>query len=267
MRVFELARSNVLQTTERCFSSKGNRRSEKRSGVLTFAATRGVRGTAHRELSRGAALAYTEGCHTRIMGLALPTLVNENGQPLDARIQSALHRLLPRFLAAFPVLRDEAVIAGLFEDAGRRIVEAERRDGRPMDKLHGYAWVTLHTVALSHLRSARVRLDRATLDPAESSTALAAAPASSGTRNEVEGRILFAEILAKLTLDEQRLLLMKKAGYSSTEIGVRLGKSPKAVDMMFSRLRSRIRAERGVKETSASTQPDEGHDGPNRDQE
>jgi DNA-directed RNA polymerase specialized sigma24 family protein len=206
-------------------------------------------------------------CHTGIMGLAPPTLLDENGQPLDARIQSALHRLLPRFQLAFPVLRDEAVIAGLFEDAGRRIVEAERRLGRPMDKLHGYAWVTLRSVAFSHLRSARGQLDQATLGPAESTVVLAAAPAWSGTSNEIEGRILLAEILATLTLDEQRLLLMKKAGFPSRDIGARLRKSPKAVDMMYSRLRSRILVALGLAETSVSMQPDEGHNGPNRDQE
>jgi len=109
------------------------------------------------------------------MGLAPPALLDENGHPLSARVQEALHALRPRFRLAFPLLRDEAVIASLMEQAGWRVIEAERRLGT-IDKLHGYAWVTLRSVALSHLRGSQGQLAQATLGSAESNNVLAAVP-------------------------------------------------------------------------------------------
>ncbi len=198
------------------------------------------------------------------MGLAPPAFLDENGHPLSERIQAALRRLLPRFQLAFPLLRDETIVATLMELAGRRVMEAEHRHGRPIDKLHGYAWVTLRSVALSHMRGSEGQLAQATLGPAESSNVLATAAALSGTPAEIERRILLSEILATLTVEEQRLLLMKKAGFSSREIGDRLGKSVTAVDMMYSRVRTQIRAAMGLPEPSASARPRKIH---NRDQE
>jgi RNA polymerase sigma factor (sigma-70 family) len=175
----------------------------------------------------------------RIMGLAPPAFVDETGQPLPAHIQSALRSLLPRFRREFPTLQDEAIITDIVEAAGRKIAEAERRLGPLEDGLHGYAWVTLRSVALSRFRRVRDGLNKATLEVSDN---LGSASDSPGTPEAIEREILLREIFAMLTPDERRVALMKKAGYSSQEIADRRGSSAAAVDMMYSRVRAKIRA-------------------------
>jgi hypothetical protein len=69
-------------------------------------------------------------------------LLDETGKPLGTRVEGVLGRLLPRFQRQFPAFRDEVTLTEVFEEAGRRIATREQRSG-PMEKLHGYAWVTL----------------------------------------------------------------------------------------------------------------------------
>src|SRR6266542_702349 len=84
-------------------------------------------------------------------------LLDENGKPLGTRVEGVLERLLPRFQRQFPTFRDEVTLTEVFEEAGRRIVTREERSG-PIEKLHGYAWVTLRSVATSWMRRGSSRL-------------------------------------------------------------------------------------------------------------
>ena len=90
--------------------------------------------------------------------LAKLPLLDESGRPLDARIQSALASLKRRFAREFEQIRDEAVIASIFESAGRSIEKREERNG-PIERLYGFAWVVLKNAALSHLRSPSGRIE------------------------------------------------------------------------------------------------------------
>jgi DNA-directed RNA polymerase specialized sigma24 family protein len=175
-----------------------------------------------------------------IMGLAPPGFVDETGQPLGSHIQEVLRTLAPRLRRDFPTFQDDAVVAEILEEAGRRIADAERRLGR-LEELYGYAWVAIRSVATSRMRL--VSFAQATLELAESTGILAATRTTVGTPEEIEREILLREIMAMVTPDEQRLILWKRAGFSSQEIGVRLGIKAEAVDVQLSRLRKRIRDE------------------------
>jgi hypothetical protein len=78
-------------------------------------------------------------------------LLDSNGKPLAERIQRALAKLLPKVRRQFPSLRDDLALTEIIEEAGRRIASREERGG-PIEQLHAYAWVTLRSVATSHLR-------------------------------------------------------------------------------------------------------------------
>src|SRR4051812_25732334 len=84
-------------------------------------------------------------------------LVDHTGQPLPQHIADALVRLIPRLQREFPLLRDPALLMDVLEEAGRRILKRETRSG-PIEHLHGYAWVTLRSVARSWLRRGSSRL-------------------------------------------------------------------------------------------------------------
>lgn len=169
-----------------------------------------------------------------------PVLVGEDGKPLDQRIQAALHRMMPRIVRQFPALQDEVALVEVMEEAGRRIAGREERSGL-LEKLHGYAWVTVRSVATSYMRRSSTRLLQKTLDPAVSEALLSSAPAVTGTPRDIEQQILLRELLNRLTVDQRRICIWKRAGFSSEEIAIHLGCSAAAVDTIFSRAKAKLR--------------------------
>jgi RNA polymerase sigma factor (sigma-70 family) len=227
------------QTDERVFSSKPNKTESKKCWELYVG--RGGERTPY-WTSDDARPHKLEGCPKRIMGPA-PGYVDEAGEPLDQHVQEVLRALLPRFRRDFPTIRDETIIADIMESAGRRVAAAERRLGRRLEKseLAPYAFVTIRSVAVS-----RVRLNsfaQANAELTESTGILSAVPATIGSPEAMEREILLREILAMLAPEERRIVILKSAGFSSEEIGERVGASASSVDMQYSRLRARIRAE------------------------
>jgi RNA polymerase sigma factor (sigma-70 family) len=176
--------------------------------------------------------------------------VDERGQPLGSRIESVLLRLLPRFQRQYPAFRDDWALTEVFEEAGRKIADRERRLG-PIEKLHGYAWVTLRSVATSWLRRGTSRMASQTLPPEESASVLANVPSAFGSAEQVEQDVLLKEILAQLSPEERLVCIWKKAGFSSQEIAKLRGSTPIAVDTLFSRAKDKIRRSLGVQKPSA----------------
>ena len=172
-------------------------------------------------------------------------LLDRDGRPLETRIARVLARLLPRLRRQFPQLRDEVTLTEVMERAGARLASKERRAGS-IEKLHGYAWVTLRSVATSELRRSAARLIRNTLESEAGSVRLASAPATFGTPAEVERNILLRELLATLSQEERLVCIWKKAGFSSQEIAKYQGRSAASVDTMFSRAKQKLRRVSGT---------------------
>src|SRR3954447_16476196 len=89
-------------------------------------------------------------------------ILDERGRPLNPRIESALASLVPRLQRHFPTFRDDGALVDALEEAGRRITHREAENG-PIERLHGYAWVTLRNVATSRMRGGPGRLEQRTL--------------------------------------------------------------------------------------------------------
>jgi RNA polymerase sigma factor (sigma-70 family) len=170
---------------------------------------------------------------------ATPDFLDDTGRPLAAHIQGVLRDLAPRLRRRFPALNDPAVITDVLEEAGRRIADHESRSG-PIEKLHGYAWVTVRSVAMSKLRGSAMRVVRATLDSDAAQSALARVASDIGNPEDIERAILLDEILARLPPDERMVCVWKKAGFTSKDIGERLGLSASAVDTLFYRIRTKV---------------------------
>ena len=180
--------------------------------------------------------------------LQLPRLLDERGKPLSTRVEGALRGLIPKFRRQFPTVQDELELTEILEKAGRRIAERERRAG-PIEKLHGYAWVTLRSIVMSWMRRSSNRLTQHTIDSDESAEVLSTAAAQSGTPEEIEQQILLREAMKHLTEDEWIVCNLKMLGYSSEEIAKRRGSSTAAVNMVFSRAKQKLRRVLGVQET------------------
>src|SRR5262245_27045102 len=136
-------------------------------------------------------------------------LVDDCGQPLNARVHELLGTLLERFdrqfpqLAAEPTCREE-----IFELAARKIARREIRGG-PINNLHGYAWVTLRSVAISRWRLGSVRLVRHALTHVENGKTLAQLPSNVGTPEQIESAILLAQVTRWLTSEEREVFKLK----------------------------------------------------------
>ena len=172
--------------------------------------------------------------HLRTIGL-----LDSDGRPFAPRIERVLIELLPRLRREFPSLQDEVGLAEIMEEAGRRIRHREERG--PIERLHGYAWVTVRSVVMSRMRLGSAKLDQKTLDSEAGSARLLATPTSRGTAAEVEQRILLGELLRTLSREERIICLWKKAGFSSQEIALHQQRTVMAIDTIFSRAKQKIR--------------------------
>lgn len=166
-------------------------------------------------------------------------LLDSDGQPFDPRIERVLIALLPRLRREFPSLQDEVGLAEIMEEAGRRIRHREQRG--PIERLHGYAWVTVRSIATSRMRLGSVKLHHKTLDSDAGHARLLTTPSSRGTAAEVEQAVLLRELLQTLSREERMICLWKKAGFSSQEIALHQRRTVVAIDTIFSRAKQKIR--------------------------
>ena len=173
--------------------------------------------------------------HMRALGL-----LDSNGKPLGDRIDHVVIGLLPKLRRRFPTLQDEVALTEVLEEAGRRIANREERGG-PLEHLHGYAWVTLRSVATSYLRRPSTRLINETLEPEASQARIAMVSATYGSAEEIERAILVREAMEELSEEERLVCTWKTAGFTALEIARFLGRSVVAVDTLFSRAKSKLR--------------------------
>jgi RNA polymerase sigma factor (sigma-70 family) len=167
-------------------------------------------------------------------------LLDEHGDFLSPRIERVLIGLIPRFLRNFPRFADEVLLVESLEKAGRKIVRRETRLG-PVENVHGYAWVVLRSIGVSWSRRGSHRLAGTTLNPDHSASALESIHATSGTAEQTENHIYFEEVMARLTVEEQLVCRRKTIGFTSQEIAEQRGMSAGAVDVLFWRVREKLR--------------------------
>lgn len=168
------------------------------------------------------------------------TLLDECGQPLSPRVEQVLVSLAPKFQRHFPSFRDDLALVEALEEAGCKIVRREARTG-PIERLHAYAWVTLRSVATSHLRRGPRRLEQRTLTSHEGEAAIESTPARFGSQEELERSILLRELLDRLPPAERVICVWRIEGLSSQEIAERRGGTAAAVDTLLSRIRRQLR--------------------------
>ncbi len=191
--------------------------------------------------------------HMRALGL-----LDSNGKPLGDRIERVLAGLLPKLRRRFPNLQDDVAITEVMEEAGHRIASREARGG-PIERIHGYAWVTVRSVATSHIRRPATQLIQHTLAPEASHEHIAVAQAQFGSPEQLERDILLREVLARLSPEERMVCLWKMAGFSAQEIASALGRSVAGTAVSCRRSpagsRSTARRSRRIGAVSAARRP------------
>jgi RNA polymerase sigma factor (sigma-70 family) len=179
--------------------------------------------------------------------------IDEHGALVDPRVEGALLQMHGRLRRQFPACRDDLTAVEVFEEAARRLVRRERRDGR-IENLHAYAWVTLRSVITSRLRRGAARLEERTVRSRRADSLLASRLATRHTARELEHRVLLGQVLSALTRDEQRVCAMKAEGFSAGEIAQAMGRSPASIDTMYSRAKARARRFTGRRQANRASQ-------------
>ena len=167
-------------------------------------------------------------------------LLDDRGRPLPDRIQLVLDELVPRFRRKFSMIRDEVVVVEILEQAGQQIVRREEREGR-IERLYGFAWVTVRNVAISRLRRSPYLLEQSTVGSAESAAALGRLTAEESSPAAIEYKVLLAQVLGRLSSRERMIVIWKKSKRSSREIADHLGTSVSCVDTAFCRIRQKVK--------------------------
>jgi DNA-directed RNA polymerase specialized sigma24 family protein len=170
----------------------------------------------------------------------IPHLLDEQGQPLDSRLDNVLRHLVPKFRRRFPKIWDDFDLTEILEETARRVASWERRFGQ-VSKLHGFAWVTLQNVAKSRMELDQNRLKRDTLGAEASEALLSRAEAVTGSKEQIERKVQLKEMLRSLSLEQRLVCNRKMFGYSGADIARQRGTSEAAVDMLFSRAKRKLR--------------------------
>jgi len=137
------------------------------------------------------------------------------------------------------MIRDEVVLVEILEQAGQQIVDREERDGR-VERLYGFAWITVRNVAISRLRRSPHLLELAALGSAEGAAALSRLTSEQSSPASIEHEVLLSEVLERLSSRERMIAIWKKSGFSSREIADSLGMSVSSVDTTFCRIRQKV---------------------------
>jgi len=166
-------------------------------------------------------------------------LLDEYGQPLNARLQNALLPFAPVLQRHFPALNDDCTVTEVLEESGRRIAAREERKG-PLENLHAYAWVVVRRMAALRLRHDQWAIASATLTSADSEMALRGMPAGFATSEQIYNAILCRELLAQLNPIEQHIAKGKNAGQSDDEIARGCGTSRRTIFNAWRRLKRKM---------------------------
>jgi RNA polymerase sigma factor (sigma-70 family) len=137
------------------------------------------------------------------------------------------------------MIRDEVVLVEILEQAGEQIVDREEREGR-VQRLYGFAWVTVRNVAISKLRRSPYLLEQPTAGSAKSAAALSRLTSEHSSPASIEYKVLLSEVLERLSNRERMIAILKKSGFSSREIADHLGMSVSSVDTTFCRIRQKV---------------------------
>ena len=162
-----------------------------------------------------------------------------DGQPFAQQTERVLLSMVPRLMRHYPCLESDDVLIEVLEEAGRRILRHEHNKGT-IASLHGYAWVTLRSVAVTHLRGRVGRLRSQTMPWEEGGRMIDRAQSELATPRQIEAGVLLEQLLTKLSPAERRMCLWKRDGLSSLEIAALRGGSVAAVDTFWLRIRRKL---------------------------
>ena len=174
------------------------------------------------------------------------SLLDEDGRPVDEHIEATLSKLVPKFRHQFPTIQDD-VADELVGEAACKMAKRERESG-PLERPYGFAWKILKNLGISRLRGRSIELHRTRAETREGLDFVSRLRALDHGADQIEVDIFLDQVMKHLTIPERLVYLRKRAGYTSEEIAKERGSSVGSVDVVFTRIKQKIRRLAGVSE-------------------
>lgn len=174
-------------------------------------------------------------------GLAL---LDEDGEPVSENIRHTLCKLVPKLHDQFPTIPSD-VSDGLVGEVAVKMARHERDVG-PIEKPFGFAWTALKNLAISVLRGPSIELHRRRAEVREGPELVSRLRAWDNSAERIEDDIFLQEAMKVLTVPERLVYLAKLNGDTSEQIAQARGSSVESVDVMFCRIKQKIRRLAGV---------------------
>lgn len=171
-------------------------------------------------------------------------LLDDDGKPVSENIQQTLYKLVPKLHGEFPTIPSD-VSDGLICDVAAKLARHERDVGE-IEKPFGFAWTTLKNLAISVLRGPSIELHRRRAEAREGPDFVSRLRAWDHSAERIEDDIFLQQVMKVLTLQERLVYLAKLNGDSSEQIALARGSSVESVDVMFCRIKKKIRLLAGV---------------------
>ena len=173
-------------------------------------------------------------------------LLDEDGKPVNDHIEATLCKLVPKFRNQFPTIQED-VADELVGEAARKMAKHERECGL-LGKPFGFAWTVLKNLGISTLRGSSIELHRIRAETREGPDLVSRLRALDHSADQIELDIFLDEAMKHLTIPERLVYIRKRAGHTSEEIAKERGSSVGAVDVMFTRIKQKIRRLAGISE-------------------
>ena len=173
-------------------------------------------------------------------------LLDEDGKPVAGHIEATLCKLVPKFRSQFPTIQED-VADELVGEVASKMAKRERACGR-IEKPFGFAWTTLKNSAISTLRGTSIELHRTRAETREGPDLISRLRALDRSADQIELGIFLDEAMQCLTIPERLVYIRKRAGYTSKQIAKERGSSVGSVDVVFTRIKQKIRRLAGISE-------------------
>lgn len=173
-------------------------------------------------------------------------LLDEDGKPVSETIQEALYTVAPSVQNEFAAIPSD-VMDGLMGEVAVRMARVERAKGT-IASPPGLAWTVLRNLARTVFRGPSIELHRRRAEVREGPELVSRLRAWDHSADQIEADIFLGQVLQKLTVRQRVVLLGKRNEDSREDIARDLGCSVEAVDVMYCRIKKKIRRLAGLPE-------------------
>lgn len=173
-------------------------------------------------------------------------LLDEDGKPVSETIQEALYKVAPSVQKEFATISSD-VMDGIVCEGAVKMARVEREKGK-IDSPPGLARRILRNLARTVFRGPSIELHRRRAEAREGPELVSRLRAWDHSAEQIEADIFIGQAIETFTARQRLVFFGKFNDDSSEEIARVCGCSAEAVDVMYCRIKKKIRRLAGLPE-------------------